>query len=160
MALKPLRKVDEGQDISNVMRALPTGVTKLERGVIVTRDTSYSGTGKVGDGNNVVEVPTGTGGTPVGLLATDVVDIDLSEYPHFGRMHRDEVPLCSPVNLVTHGYVFTDRLKTGDTPSAHDPAYFTADGELTTTAGSARVGTFRGVKDSDGYVGVDVDLGV
>lgn len=160
MALKPLRKYDEGSDISNVMKALPTGVTKQQRGVVVIRDTNYSGTGKVGDANNVVAVPTNASGTPVGVLANDVADIDLSQYPHIAPMHRDEVPLCSPVTLVTHGYVYTNMIASGVTPTADDPAHYTTNGEFTTATDSVRVGTFRGVADADGYVGVDVTIGV
>lgn len=160
MALKGLRKYDEGTDITNVMRALPSGVTRLDRGIIVIRNTSYSGTGKPGDGNNVVQVPTGTSGTPIGLLLCDVVDIDLSQYPHLGRHFKDEVPLCSPVTLLTHGYVYTNKIASGITPAQGVAAHYTANGELTTTTTSIRVGTFRGAKDADGYAGVDINIGV
>lgn len=160
MAIKALRKYDEGTDIAYVVRALPSGVTYLERGIVMIVDTDYSGTGKVGDGNNVVKVPTGTSGAPRGLLLTDVEDIDLSQHPHLARNYRDVVPLCSPVTLLTHGYVFTNKLVTGNTPTAGTAAHFNTDGKLTTTTTSTRVGTFRGVKDADGYVGVDINIGV
>lgn len=156
MALKPLRKYDEGTDISYVMRALPTGVTRLERGVVVIQDSNYTPSGKVGDGNNVAVVPTGTNGKPLGVLATDVVDIDLSMYPHVRSFYRDEVPLCSPVNIVTHGYVYTNAVASGVTPAFGQAAHFTTDGLFTTTTTSVRVGTFRGGLDTEGYVGVDV----
>lgn len=160
MALKALRKYDEGTDIAHVVRALPSGVTYLERGCVMIIDTNYTGTGKVGDGNNVVAVPTGTSGSPVGVLLNDVEDIDLSTQPHLNRFYKDVVPLCSPVTLLTHGYVYTDKLVTGNTPAAGGAAHFNTDGKFTTTTTSTRVGTFRGAKDADGFVGVDVNIRV
>jgi hypothetical protein len=154
MALKPLRKYHEGSDIAYVLNEA------AEAGIVVRHVSSASGTGKPGDANNLIEVPTNASGLPLGILATDVVNIDLSRYNHIARFHRDEVPVCSPVTVVTKGYVYTDRVATGVTPTPGAAAYYTASGLLTTATDSARVGTFRGYKDADGYVGVDVTIGV
>lgn len=154
MALKPLRKYDEGSDIAYVLNEV------AEAGIVVRHVTGASGTGKPGDANNLVELPTDSGGVPVGVLVSDVVSLDLSRHNHIGRNHRDEVPVCSPVTLVTDGYVYTNMLVSGDDPTPGAAAYYTTGGMLTTSAGSTVVGRFRGKKDADGYVGVDVTVGV
>lgn len=156
MALKRLRKYDEGSDIAYVMNEV------AERGIVVNYVSASGGTGKPGDANNIVAVPTTTSGTPgtaVGILATDVVSLDLSRYNHIARFHRDEVPVCSPVTIVTDGYVYTNMVS--GVPVAGQSAYYTAGGKVTATnTGSAVVGRFRGTVDGDGYVGVDVKVGV
>lgn len=153
MALKRLRKYDEGSDIAYVLNEV------AEKGIVVTYVTGSGGTGKPGDSNNIVQIPTNASGVPVGVLATDVVSIDLSRYNHVARYHRDEVPVCSPVTIVTDGYVYTDMVS--GTPVAGQSAYYTTGGLLTATnTGSVVVGRFRGTVDGDGYVGVDVKTGV
>lgn len=159
MALKGRRKVDEGSDVAYFMNELPTGVTYLEAGCVVIHDGS-TGTGHPGDGNNTVVVPTGTGGVPLGILACDVEDIDLSKYPHWNRNHKDVVPLCHPVTVYRHGYCYTNRLASGATPTPGAVAYYAANGLLTHASGSVAVGRFRGTTDADGYVGVDITVGV
>ena len=154
MALKPLRKYHEGSDIAYVLNEA------AEAGIVVRHVSNPTGTGKPGDANNLIEVPTNASGVPLGVLATDVVSIDLSRYNHIARFHRDEVPVCSPVTVVTKGYVYTNKVATGVIPAAGSAAYYTASGLLTTATDSVRVGTFRGAKDADGYVGVDVTIGV
>jgi len=154
MALKPLRKYDEGTDIAHVMNEV------AEAGIVVRHHyPTSSGTGKPGDSANEIEVPTNASGAPLGVLVTDVVSIDLSRYNHVARFHRDEVNVCSPVTVVTHGFIYTDMVS--GTPKAGDSAYWTVGGLLTpTNTGSTVVGKFRGKKDADGYAGVDVNIRV
>ncbi len=152
MALKPLRKDMGGNDIAYVLNSA------AEKGVVVTF-LGVSGTGKPGDANNTIQVPTNASGVPVGILLTDVVSLDLSRYPHIARNHRDEVPVGSPVTVMTHGYLYTNMLS--GTPTPGESAYYTVGGLLTdTNTGSVVVGKFRGVVDADGYIGVDVRCGV
>ena len=153
MALKGNRKYDEGTEILYRMNEV------AERGIIVV--AASSGTGLPGDSANLVQVPTAASGQfPIGLLATDVVSIDLSRYTHTARFHRDEVPLGSPVTLVRDGWVVTDRVGNGVTPLPGQVAYFDASGWLTNVnAGGYSVGHFLGQKTSDGYVRVDITLG-
>lgn len=154
MALKGLRKYDEGTDIAHVLNEV------AEAGIVVIHNyPTSSGTGKPGDANNILDVPTNASGAPLGILVTDVVSIDLSRYNHIARFHRDEVNVCSPVTVVTHGYVYTNKVS--GTPAAGDSAYYTVGGLVTpTNTGSVVVGKFRGKKDADGYAGVDVNVRV
>jgi hypothetical protein len=151
MALKGNRKYDEGTEILYVMNEA------AEAGIIVVAGSS--GTGMPGDANNVAQVPTTVSGLPVGLLVTDVVSIDLSRHAHLARNHRDEVPIGSPVTLVRDGWVVTDRLQSGVSPTPGQTAYFNSSGFFTNVAGSASVGQFLGQPTSDGYVRVDITLG-
>lgn len=154
MALKPLRKYIEGNDIAHVLNEA------AEKGIVVRHVSGSTGTGKPGDANNLIEIPTNASGVPLGILATDVVSIDLSRYEHIARYHRDEVPVGSPVTVVTHGFVYTN-MWSGSDPTPGASAYYTATGKLTSTnTGSVVVGRFRGAPDSDGYVGVDVTVRV
>jgi hypothetical protein len=109
------------------------------------------------DSNAVVGVPTGTdGGVPAGLLLNDVVNLDLTRQ-HLNH-HQDEVQVNSKVTVATRGEYTTNRIKSGDTPKAGDPAHFDNSGELTTTATSTQVGRFMSGLDADSYCKVDINL--
>lgn len=149
MALKPDRiELPDGSRIKYFMNAV------AERGIIVVHG-STSGEG-MDDPDAVVIKPTGATGSPVGVLMNDVVNLDLTRQ-HLNQ-HQDEVQVGNKVAILRRGMVRTNMLKTGDTPSAGDPAYFAINGEFTTTAGSDRVGTFESNADSDGYVEVEVNI--
>jgi hypothetical protein len=152
MALKPDRKYNDGTDISFFMNET------AERGIIVTHDTTTTGLGAaMDDANAVVQVPTGTGdGVAAGLLLNDVVNLDLTRQ-HI-NWHQDEVQLGGKVTVLQHGWVTTNQIASGVTPKAGDPAYFTANGKVTTSSGSAQVGKFLSGKDSDGYAKVEVNI--
>ena len=150
MALKGDRKYNIGVDIHYFMNET------AERGVVVTHSTSASGA-FMDDANAVVKVPTGTGdGVAAGLLLNDMVNLDLTR--QHVNWHQDEVQLGGKVAVLHAGEVTTNKLKSGDTPAAGDSAYFDANGELTTSAGSAKVGRFLGSKDEDGYVKVHINI--
>lgn len=151
MALKPDRKYTDGTDIHYFMNET------AERGIIVVHDTTTSGVGAaMDDGNAVVKVPTGASGTPAGLLLNDVVNLDLTRQ-HI-NWHQDEVQLGGKVTVLTHGWVVTDQIVSGETPTAGDAAYFAASGELSTTSTSDQVGKWLSSKDSDGYAKVEINL--
>lgn len=150
MALKPTR-VTIDDSVAYFMQEV------AERGCVVIWDTSLTGLGNLDDPNAVVSIPTGTIGTPVGILMNDVVNKDLT-ITHLNA-HKDEVQVNGKVTVLKHGTVQTNRLKTGDTPVAGDDAHYTTDGELTSSVtSSAVVGKFASSVDADGYVVVDVRL--
>lgn len=151
MALKPTRiTVPGGDSVAHFMNEV------AERGCVVIYDTNYAGSGNLDDPNSVVAVPTGAVGTPVGVLMNDVVNKDLTR-THLNA-HKDEVQINGKVTVLKIGTVQTNMLKSGDTPAAGGVAYYTADGEFTTSSGSAAVGKFASSVDADGYVVVDVRL--
>ncbi len=141
MALKPDRiELPSGSRIKYFMNAV------AERGIIVNLD-SPGGAG-MDNPASTVSVPTGPSGKPAGVLMNDVVDLNLV------RQHLNQ-----HVDEVKDGMVYTNRLKSGDSPNAGDAAYYTTNGEFTSSVtDSDRVGTFGGPKDSDGYVEVEVKI--
>jgi hypothetical protein len=155
MALKADR-VETFTDISFFMNATAT------RGGIVVFSTSGSGV-SMDDGRAVVAYPstTSSGTNPGGLLLNDVVNYDLTRQ-HI-NWHKDEVQVGSKVTLLRRGQVTTNNI-TG-TPTAGNPAYYDATGNLTSTASGqfvggafVPVGTFLSAKDADGYAKVDINI--
>jgi hypothetical protein len=151
MALKPDRKVlPGGEDIHWFMNEIGS------QGVIVTHDTSGSGAA-MDDDNAAVQLPTGTGdGVPAGLLLCNVVNKDLST-THLNE-HQNEVQLGGKVQTLTHGWVVTDAIAAGQTPTAGDDAYMASGGNITVTGGFYKVGKFLSSKDEDGYAKVEINL--
>lgn len=152
MALKPTRiTVPGGDSVAYFMNEV------AERGGVVIWDTSVTGLGNLDDPNAVVSVPTGTNGVPVGVLMNDVVNLDLTR-THLNA-HKDEVQVNGKVTVLKQGTVHTNRLKSGDTPVPGNNAYYTTDGEFTSSVTTSPVvGKFTSTVDADGYVVVDVRL--
>jgi len=131
-----------------------------ERGVILVHSGSGASGVSLEDTLNIAYLP-GTGSVsglkPVGLLLNDFVNVDLSRYKL--NEHKDEMQIGQKAHLLKKGWVHTDKLKSGDTPSAGVAAYLAPSGEISTTStNAARVGTFKGRKDSDGFVLLEVDI--
>ena len=152
MALKPDR-VESYTDVSFFMNTIG------DRGGVVV----YNGNGGAGssmdDADAVVIYPTGSpsGTAPAGVLLNDVVNLDLTRQ-HI-NYHKDEVQKGGKVALLRRGSVVTDSLASGQTPVAGQDAYYDGAGDLTTVStNSVKVGTFLGLKDSAGYVKVDINI--
>lgn len=135
-----------------------------EAGSVVVFDTSApSGVGaSLDDVNGVVKLPDnqdGSGEAPAGILVGDVVNKDLTQ-THLNQ-HKRESQIGGKVGIIRDGSIVTNRIASGVSPKAGDPAYFTTEGVFKTTdpdSVGTRVGTFLSGKDSDGYAKVDVDL--
>ncbi len=115
------------------------------------------GSGKPGDAQNAAIVPSGVTGDFAGILWSTVTDVDESRFPHLAKWHGRNTTFCRPINVIDHGSIFTDQVEAADTPTAHAAAHWSANGLFTTTTTSNQVGVFTGTKDSDGYVGIDLD---
>jgi hypothetical protein len=150
MALKPDR-IEAYTDISFFMNEVG------DRGGVVVHSTSGSGV-SMDDPNAVVEYAASPSGkSPAGLLLNDVVNLDLTRQ-HI-NWHKDEVQVGSKVTLLRQGQVTTNVVATGLNISAGNPAYFGAEGALTTVStNSTQVGRFLSDYDADGYVKVDINI--
>lgn len=150
MALKPDR-IEAYTDISFFMNEV------AERGGIVVHSTAGSGSA-MDDSNAVVAYAADQSGTnPAGLLLNDVVDYDLTRQ-HI-NFHKDEVQKGSKVTILRQGFVVTDMIVSGVSPTAGQPAYYGADGLLTNVAtNSTQVGRWLSQKDSEGYAKVDINI--
>jgi hypothetical protein len=149
MALKPDRiELADGSRIKYFMNEV------AERGIIVVLDNP-GGEG-MDDPTATVSIPASTSGVAAGLLMNDVVNLNLTRQ-HI-NWHRDEVQVGNKVDIIRRGVVRTNMVKSGDTPGAGDPAHWDADGELTTTTTSDKIGVFVSELDAEGYVEVEVSI--
>lgn len=152
MAVKPSRKYDEGTEITYFMNEV------AEPGVCVVFGASSSGDGDgYDDALATVSLPaSGDSYQAVGMLLTNVVDIDESKYAR--NEHRNEVAVGGAVTILTHGWAITNMIAEGVDPKSGDPAYYAEDGLWTNVEDSAgRAGTFMTGKDSDGYAKIAVN---
>src|SRR5208283_4759366 len=121
MALKPDRKFVDGTDISYFMTMV------AQRGAAVILGTAGGGSGvAMDDPNATVQLPTGTGigGTTyaaygsgqnvLGVLLTDVVNVDLTKY-HLNQ-HQDQVQIGGKVTLLRRGTCTTNMILGSPTP--------------------------------------------
>lgn len=130
-----------------------------DRGVILV----HSGNGSSGinpDSGYLATLP-GTGSVsglvPVGLLLNDVVSLDETRY-HLNRYKMEE-RAGGKVTLLKRGWVWTDKLKSGDTPVDGGTAYLGASGKVSTTStNAATVGKFGSQVTSDGFILLNVDI--
>ena len=104
-----------------------------------------------------------SGKVPVGLLLQDVVNIDQTRQ-HI-NYHKNEAQLGGKITLLQQGWVTTDMIYPGVTPTAGRVAYLNHSGYLTDTLTDSNdlkrtppVGRFMSNKDEDGYAKVFVSL--
>lgn len=131
------------------------------KGVIL----AYSGSGSNNlspDTSGFLVTLPGTGSQsgiyPAGLLLEDVVSLDETRYSL--NRYKLEERVGGKVWLLKKGYVWTNKVKSGDTPTQGAPAYLAPNGEVTTTSGTgvAQVGNFGSRKDADGFALLNVDI--
>lgn len=150
MALLPDRSAEYGSDISFYMNSV------AERGGVVSFVTVGSGAAMDQGQALVIYRSTSSGATPVGVLMNDMVDVDLTRY-HLNPQ-KDEVLKGGKVNLRTWGWVTTNMIKSGDSPTAGSKAYLAPDGRITITntgaTDSPLIGKFDSSKDQNGYAKV------
>jgi hypothetical protein len=152
MALKPDR-IELLTDISNFMNTT-TGADG--RGGVVSYVTSGAGVAMDDALSVVAYASLASGALPAGVLLNDVVDLDLTRQ-HI-NWHKDEVQKGGKVTVLRIGQV-TTNLITGS-PSAGDPAYVGANGNISTSTGTgvAKIGMFLSEKDADGYAKVSINI--
>ena len=107
--------------------------------------------------------PDGSGAKPVGLLLTDVEDLNFDKHPQY--LQRAVSDIGSVVAIANKGVFDTDMVVPGATPAQGDPAYLHPSGLVSTVQlddglgnKSPRVGTFRSSLDANGFVRLLVDL--
>lgn len=136
-----------------------------EKGQICVYSTSGSGAA-LDQGEALVTIAAvASGNTPAGLLLTDVVNYDLTRR-HL-NFQKDEMQQGGKVPLMTKGWVVTNRITAGTSPTAGNKAYLNATGDVTPTVSATGgtvatplVGYFKSSKDEDGYAKLSVDLPV
>ena len=128
-------------------------------GIVVVAGTSGSGTA-MDQSVQAVEYSTSPSGKyPVGLLMSQVVNLDLTRQHQ--NFHQEEVQQGGKVTVWTKGQVTTNYVQSGVSPAAGEVAYLHREGRFTNVdniGGAPVVGRFASKKDQDGYVKVDVNL--
>jgi hypothetical protein len=101
-----------------------------------------------------------SGKVPVGILVNEMVNIDQSRYSR--NIYKDEVQQGGKVTLIKQGWVVTDMIEAGDTPTAGSVARLSHSGYLTSTslgdAATPIVGRFDSTKDENGYAKLSINL--
>lgn len=131
-----------------------------ERGVGVCYSTAGSGA-VIGDTNGKVTLKVDPSGSLfAGILMNDFVNIDETRYRV--NIHKEEQVIGDVARVLRKGWVYTDKLKSGDAPTVGEKAYLTANGTFTKTSLGAiatpLAGEFGGKKDEDGYIKIVIDL--
>ena len=154
MALRPDRLVLEADAHSYTLSDVAS------RGVGLVYGTAGSGA-VIGETHGVVNLAANPSGSKfAGILLNDFVNRDLT-YTHL-NWYKEEQQIGDVPNVLKKGWVWTDKLKSGDAPTVGETAYLTANGEFTKTSLGAiatpAAGEFGGKKDEDGYIKVVVNL--
>jgi hypothetical protein len=156
MALKADRKIDV-VDISYFLNEVAS------KGVIVSVSTAGSGVALEDPANLVTVSASSSGARPLGMLLTEFVNVDQTRTPI--NWHKDQAQKGSKAAIMTKGWAVTDQV-TGS-PAKNDWAVLSSSGAVTGVAphqvswnqiANPRVGTFRSIKNEDGYARVYVDL--
>lgn len=163
MALKGDR-TETIQEISYFMNETATrgGCVVMPTTLVANVPTTTAGSGSSLD--NAAQLATYTyisGAPPLGILMQDMVDVDQTKY-HINP-YKDEAQKGSKVRVLREGWVVTNMIYPGTTPTAGGYAYVYHSGYITPTqafGGSPRnkIGVFETTKDEDGYARVYVKL--
>lgn len=153
MALKGDR-TETIQDISCFMNETAT------RGGLAFLSTATSGIGLDGSAQ-LVTYTYASGKAPLGILMNDMVNVDQTKY-HINQ-YKDEVQRGGKVRILRDGWVVTNMIYPGHTPTAGALAYASNSGYIATSlvhpeARNFAIGTFDTTKDEDGYARVYVKL--
>jgi len=158
MALKPDREYNEVTDITNFW----TTVAAEKGGCagVVTQGTGAAIGQNIVDEANVV----GYVADPSGVIAKGIllqtVTAAMSATRDFPNFENGEIRPSDKCTLVKKGFVVTDMIPSGVTPSVGDSAYLAASGMISSSqaTGAPQVGRFETTKDSAGFARVSIDI--
>lgn len=150
MSLKPDRQIDKWRLEYHMS-------SSGYKGGVVSLVSAGSGVAMDSSSNVVAHAANPSGAVVVGVLLDDVVAANslIKRNPY-----KEEVEFGNKVSIASEGWVVTDKIYSGSTPSAGATAYLGANGEFTTTqaAGAPVVGRFETSKDEDGFAKVSVQV--
>jgi hypothetical protein len=153
MALKGDR-TETVQDIKYFMNEV------AERGGIALMSTASSGVG-LDSSTQLATYTYASGAYALGILMQDMVNVDQTKY-HINQ-YKDEAQMGSKVRILRQGWVVTDMVYPGHTPTAGGIGYvghsgYIAASDVNPDAANLAVGRFETTKDEDGYVNFYVNL--
>lgn len=153
MALKGDR-TESINDVSYFMNEV------AERGGLVVMSTASSGIG-LDNAAQLVTYTWASGSYPVGILMQDMVNVDQTKY--HTNPYKDEAQKGSKVRILRDGWVVTNMIYPGQTPTAGAVAYvghsgYISNAQLGGDVRNRQIGVFETTKDEDGYARVYVKL--
>lgn len=158
MALKPDREYNETTDITNFWTTV--AAEKGGCASVVTQGSGAAiGQNIVDEANVVGYVASATGAIAKGILL-DTVGERMSVTRDFPNFENGEIRPGDKCTLVKKGFVVTDMIAAGNTPTAGAAAYLAASGFISSTSGAntPQIGRFETTKDSDGFARVSIDI--
>jgi len=158
MALKPDREYNEVTDITNFWTTVAA-----EKGGCAGVVTQGSG---AAIGVNIVDEPNVVGyvADPSGVIAKGIllqtVTAAMSATRDFPNFENGEIRPGDKCTLVKKGFVVTDMIPAGITPTAGAAAYLAASGYISSTqaTGAPQIGRFETTKDAAGFLRLSVDI--
>lgn len=158
MALKPDREYNETTDMTNFWTTIAA-----EKGGCASVVTQGSG---AAIGQNIVDEPNvvGYSADPSGAIAKGIllqtVAVAMSATRDFPNFESGEIRPSDKCTLVKKGFVVTDMIPVGITPTAGDSAYLAASGMISSTqaSGAPQVGRFETTVDANGFARVSIDI--
>lgn len=158
MALKPDREYNEVTDITNFWTTVAA-----EKGGCAGIVTQGSG---AAIGVNIVDEPNVVGyvADPSGAIAKGIllqtVTAAMSATRDFINFENQEIRPGDKCTLVKKGFVVTDMIPAGITPTAGAAAYLAASGYVSSTqaTGAPQIGRFETTKDAAGFARVSIDI--
>jgi len=158
MALKPDREYNEVTDITNFWTTVAA-----EKGGCAGVVTQGSG---AAIGVNIVDEPNVVGyvADPSGVIAKGIllqtVTAAMSATRDFPNFENGEIRPGDKCTLVKKGFVVTDMIPAGITPTAGAAAYLAASGYISSTQATSapQIGRFETTKDAAGFARVSIDI--
>lgn len=158
MALKPDREYNEVTDITNFW----TTVAAEKGGCagVVTQGSGAAIGVNIADEANVVGYIANPSGAIAKGILLQTVNTALSATRDFINFENQEIRPSDKCTLVKKGFVVTDMIPVGITPSAGDAAYLAASGMISSTqaGGAPQIGRFETTKDANGFARVSIDI--
>jgi len=158
MVLKPDREYNEVTDITNFWTTVAA-----EKGGCAGVVTQGSG---AAIGQNIVDEPNVVGyvANPSGAIAKGIllqtVMAAMSTTRDFINYENQEIRPGDKCTLIKKGFVVTDMIPAGITPTVGAAAYLAASGYISSTqaTGAPQVGRFDTTKDAAGFARVSIDI--
>lgn len=161
MALKPDREYNETTDITNFWTTTQTSAEKGGCASVVTQGSGAAIGQNITDEPNTVSYVADPSGTIAKGILIQTVNPVMSTNRDFINFENGEIRPGDKCTLVKRGFVVTDMIPSGITPTAGAAAYLAASGFVSSTqaTGAPQVGRFETTKDAAGFARVSIDIG-
>ncbi len=158
MALKPDREYNEVTDISNFWTTVAAEVGGCA-GVVTQGSGAAMGRNIVDEANVVGYVADPSGTIAKGILLQTVAAA-MSATRDFPNFDNGEIRPGDKCTLVKKGFVVTDMIPAGITPTVGAAAYLAASGYVSSTqaTGAPQIGRFETTKDAAGFARVSINI--